>query len=579
MRFTVNEGRIFTMKYRLNHVKSLFIVLLLAFIVPGVSTSLFADDAKLSAEEAKQIQQDNIQRQLTVLKDSIKATEKEIAKLEAKIPKAKDEASKNKLVEKKTKALEKLDELHLQFEASVTGGVRLSDYDKKEEDLPFDWQSEVLEIFKPMIAELKSLTELPREIEALKSEIAMVNQHLPVAQKAVEQITAAKEINTDKASADQLKKLENDWKNRQDDLINRLQLLTFQLDEKLNPPKQESISITEKLGEFASGRGLTIVLTIGTFIVFFLVFTFFAKIVEEQITREKESQPQFIRRLMRILLQVMAVLLSLFAAMLVLYLRGDWLILGVIFLILIGVAWGLRQSAPKYIHEAKLLLNLGPVREGERVIYNGLPWRVKSLNMFSTLVNPALTGGSLRLPVSDIVGLRSRKFSDDEGWFPCNPGDFVILDDGVFGSVLKQTPEIVQMPILGGSTKTYSTGTFLGLNPRNISHGFGVFVTFGLDYNLQSSITDDIPKQLESELRVAISESGFVTHLKSMAVEFKAASASSLDLVIVTLFNGEAAGDYFAIDRFLQKASVEICTRNDWNIPFENMTVHLDKID
>jgi len=264
---------------------------------------------------------------------------------------------------------------------------------------------------------------------------------------------------------------------------------------------------------------------------------------------------------------------------LVLYLRNDWLILGFILLILIGVGWGLRTSAPKYIREIKLLLNMGPVRESERVIYNGLPWKVTSLNMYSTLTNPALIGGSIRLPVDDIVTLRSREYEEVEGWFPCMPGDYVFLDDGLFGSVLKQTPEIVQLTGLecDQSIKTYSTENFLSLNPRNISQGFGVFVTFGLDYNLQSEITQEIPRQLETLLKAEAENYAFAKHLKHLAVEFKTASSSSLDLFIITQFGGEAASEYFVIDRFLQKASVNICTTNHWNIPFDNMTVHLEK--
>ena len=566
-------GIIKVMKIQFTGFNLLFAAFLILF-----AAQVFSDEATDVVDATKQQQQDNIQRQLDILKDSIKVTENELTQLESKISKTKDELTKKKLDDRKKKLREKLDELHLQFESSVTGGIRISDYDKKMENIPFDWQSEILEIFRPMISELKSLTEVPRAIESLKSKISIINEQLPVAQKAVEQIVAAKKSNTDKTTLDQLTRLENDWKSRQDELGNQLQLLTFQLDEKLNPPEEESLSITAKLAEFSTGRGLTIVLTVAVFVSFFLIFTFIGRIVEKRITREKESEPQLFRRSFRVVLQVLAVLFSLAAAMLVLYVRGDWLILGFILLILLGVIWGLRQSAPKYIQEVKLLLNMGSVREGERVIYNGLPWRVKSLNMFSILVNPELTGGGIRLPIKDIADLRSRMFSKDEGWFPCKPSDFVILDDGVFGPVEKQTPEIVQMKILGGSTKTYATSTFLDLNPRNISHGFGVFVTFGLDYNLQSSITDEIPKLFETELRTAIDESSFAVHLESLAVEFKAASASSLDLVIVTIFKGEAAGDYFAIDRFLQRTSVKICTQNNWNIPFQNMTVHLDKI-
>jgi len=554
-----------------------FYHILLACCLLFASNLLIAEEPVKTPEEIQTEQQENISRQLGVIKDSIVAANKELSAVETKLAKAKNDVSKTKLTEKRTKLLEKIDDLYLKFEAAVTGGVRISDYDKKEEKQAFDWQAEVLEVFKPMIAELKVLTERPRAIEKLRGEIAIVEEHLPASQKAIEQINLAKKAAKDKLSKDQLAKVESEWKTREEELTNQLKLLTFQLQEKLNPPEEEATSIAEKLMAFFSGRGLTIVLALAAFMLFFLVFAFFGRVVENQITRKKENQKQFIRRALRIVLKFLTILLSLFAAMLVLYVRGDWLILGFIFIILIGVAWGLRTSAPNYIREIKLLLNMGPVREGERVIYNDLPWRVKSLNMYSTLTNPALTGGTIKLPVVDIVELRSREFAAEEGWFPCNPSDYVILDDGLYGPVLKQTPEIVQLKVLGGSIKTYSTQNFLSLNPRNLSEGFGVFVSFGLDYDLQSDITQQIPEQLAAALKTEIQDCAFANHLEFLTVEFKAASASSLDLLIVALFNGAAADSYFSIDRFLQKAIVKICTDKQWNIPFDNVTVHLDK--
>ena len=534
----------------------------------------------VAENEAVEIaQKENIEKQLEVIKASIRSTNKEISSVDRKLQTAKNESTKKKLSATKEKLLEKLDGLNLQFEAAITGGVRISDYEKSEEKTPFDWQSEVLEIFKPMIAELKTLTADARAIEALRSEIAVIEEHMPVAQKAVERIGLVKDQNKDSTSTELLSKVESDWKNRLDHLRNQLTLLNFQLEEKLNPPDAKPLSISEKLIAFFKGRGLTIILALSAFILFFVSFAFMGRVVENQITRKKENQAQFFRRALRIVLKFLTILLSLSAAMLVLYVRGDWLILGLILLILLGVIWGLRTSAPNYIREIKLLLNMGPVRESERVIYNGLPWKVSSLNMYSTLTNPALVGGSIKLPVDDIVGLRSRVYAEEEGWFPCMPGDYVILDDGLFGPILKQTPEIVQMTVLGGSVKTYSTENFLALNPRNISQGFGVFVTFGLDYDLQSEITQDIPKKLESMLKAEIEKCTFSEHLKLLSVEFKAASASSLDLFIVSIFDGAAGGDYFAIERFIQKASVNICTSNQWNIPFDNMTVHLEKVE
>jgi hypothetical protein len=40
---------------------------------------------------------------------------------------------------------------------------------------------------------------------------------------------------------------------------------------------------------------------------------------------------------------------------------------------------------PSFIREVMLLLNIGAVREGERVVYNGIPWLVKTLNLYQYL--------------------------------------------------------------------------------------------------------------------------------------------------------------------------------------------------
>ena len=548
-------------------------ILFLLFSFPG---HVFSEEPQKSPEEIEVELQENITRQLNVIKDAITSANKELAQVEAQLSKAKKEITKKKLTEKRDKLILKIDGLYLKFEAAVTGGVRISDYEKKEEKKPFDWQSEVLEIFKPMIAELKQMTERLRAIEELKGEIAAIEEHIPVAQKAIEQIQLAEQAAQDPLIQKQLVKVEKEWLARQDELNNQLKLLTFQLEEKLNPP-EDTLSVGDKLIAFFTGRGLTIGLALGAFILFFFLFAFLGKVVEKRITRKPEKQKQFFRRALRIVLQFLAILFSLFAAMLVLYVRDDWLILGFILIILIGFAWGLRTSAPKYVQEIKLLLNMGPVREGERVIYNDLPWRVASLNMYTTLTNPVLAGGTIKLPLVDIVELRSREFSPEESWFPCNPDDYVMLDDGSYGEVIRQTPEVVQMSVLGGSTKTYGTTNFLSLNPRNLSHGFGIFVTFGLDYDLQSDMPETIPQQLEATLKEILNSSSYGQHLNYFAVEFKAASSSSLDVVIVSTFNGEAAGDYFGINRFLQRETVKICSDNSWSIPFDNVTVHLGK--
>jgi hypothetical protein len=118
-------------------------------------------------------------------------------------------------------------------------------------------------------------------------------------------------------------------------------------------------------------------------------------------------------------------------------------------IILLLVVIGSRTYLPRFMTEARMLLDMGPVREGERVLFNGISWQVKALNMYSILVNPELQGGLLRLPLSELSGMISRPDDPEEPWFPTRKGDFVMLNDGTFGQVLLQTPEVVQLKHVG----------------------------------------------------------------------------------------------------------------------------------
>jgi len=74
--------------------------------------------------------------------------------------------------------------------------------------------------------------------------------------------------------------------------------------------------------------------------------------------------------------------------MIVFYVVEDWVLFSLSILLLLGIAWTLRQALPRYIHQIQIFLNIGSVREGERLLLDGLPWQVRTINVFSTLVNP-----------------------------------------------------------------------------------------------------------------------------------------------------------------------------------------------
>jgi len=214
------------------------------------------------------------------------------------------------------------------------------------------------------------------------------------------------------------------------------------------------------------------------------------------------------------------------------------------------------------------------VRQGERLIYDGIPWKVDALNMYCDFSNPELTGGTMRLPVKDVLPLHSRPSEAKEPWFPTRETDWVRLDDGCFGKVLQQTPEQVVVLRLGGSLKTYPTAEFLDQCPENLSRGFRVSTIFGIGYGHRAAATGEVPRALEEGVLRRVVEALGREQVRSVRVEFNAAAASSLDYRILADFNGEAAQRYSALERMIQTACIEVCNEKEWDIPFPQMVIH-----
>jgi len=226
------------------------------------------------------------------------------------------------------------------------------------------------------------------------------------------------------------------------------------------------------------------------------------------------------------------------------------------------------------MEQIRLILNIGPVRENERIIYEGIPWKVSHLGFYSQLTNPELSGGLMRLPARTLLDFHSRPFDKDEIWFPTSKHDWVILSDETYGKVLLQTPEYVQILQLGGARRTYPVSEFLNLAPKNLSKNFRVKSLFGIDYNHQSISTTEAPdvfqKQIQEELIRLFGKEPF----NGVSVNFASAGASSLDYEILADFKGEAADKYQKIRRAIQSICVDVCNEQGWGIPFQQITIH-----
>ena len=469
-----------------------------------------------------------------------------------------------------------LDNLNADLESIITGiDVPLFEASTRDD---FTLSSEVEELLRPLIMELKSVTQDPRQIEKLRSDAAHSEDRQRMAQHAIEHIRKlqlkAKEINEDPELLAELEEQRLAWDKHRTDAVNRATVAKHQLDQKLRDRKSLLESSSTLLGSFFRNRGLNLLLAV---LAFFGVLggLRFATRSMIDLAAPKRSRPEapFYLRLLTVVLHGAIVVFAALAAMMVLYAAGDWILLGLVLLFLVGVAWASKQALPRFFDQTRLMLNLGSVREHERVMYAGLPWRVDTISVFTHLTNPDLTGGHIRLPIRELIGLYSRPIQQKDVWFPCKEGDWVLLGE-LRGKVLVQTTDVVQLVLLGGSRVTYQTGDFLSQGPNNISAGFRLQVTFGVDYQHQAICTTQISEIMKKDLQREIGKRVGEDNIEKITVEFKEAGASSLDYQILADMKGETAEKYDQLKRLIQRTLVDSCNEQGWVIPFTQLTLH-----
>ncbi|MEJ2323153.1 MAG: hypothetical protein P8Z31_12785, partial [Gammaproteobacteria bacterium] len=232
-------------------------------------------------------------------------------------------------------------------------------------------------------------------------------------------------------------------------------------------------------------------------------------------------------RLLDLFHRLLTLLLVIAGPMIVFYVVEDWVLFSISILLLLGIAWTVGKALPFYWQQMHLFLNIGSVREGERIFLNGLPWKVKQINFYSTLENP-VAKLQQRVPLDDFVEMKSRPLQKGEPWFPCRQGDWVIMQDGTRGKVVGISQELVTLVQRGGAQRTYTMSDFQGYGDK----------------------------------------------LLNLRVEFAQANTSSLDLAVIADFEGELGDLYNRLRRAIQRWCVEASTEHGWEIPFQQITLH-----
>lgn len=537
-------------------------------------------------EEPAAVPQTTTLTTLRALTDSMTALRTQLAEQNRLAKSGENETVKEAAGKEAAALQQRLDQAEKDFEA-ISTGISLRSSEPVTDLAKFDVAAELTEMVQPLIREVKAATEQPRMIEQLRSQLTVQQARLEEVRSAVANVEktlatvpAAKEGGPDAALKKNLQVTLEKWKYAEREARAAVEVVKHRLDEVLAKKKSVWETLSHATSSFFLTRGRNIIVSllalVGTLIGMRAAYRWLVKRSPWHV--KKDGGLPFAGRVFDVAWYGASVFLAIVMALTVLYFAGDWLLLGLCLIALIGIVLGARTAVPKYYNQARLMLNFGEVREGERIVHQGLPWLVKSLNMFSELRNPALRNGRLRVPLSQLAISTSRPIEKDEPWFPCVEGDWVQLQDGTFGRVVCITHEFVQVVLLGGSRKTYPTLAFLAQNPQNHAAGFRVSTILRLDHKHRDEATKGIPPALTKTIHEGLLKDYKAELIKNINTEFRAATITALEVEILADFTGEMAGNFTNLQRKLQMLALDACNQHGWKLAAQVLPLEVARV-
>ncbi|OGW29519.1 MAG: hypothetical protein A3K09_03105, partial [Nitrospinae bacterium RIFCSPLOWO2_12_FULL_47_7] len=558
--FTPQQRPIRTEQYgssvTLTAIVSLFICILLLSAIPCHSQ-----------ETDKTSDLGNIRSLLLLLSKQTQQTQKELNE-------AMKEPATPSVSRKREELQNQLDLLNRNFESLAT---KLNTDDLiLGDDTKVDWTRELQDLTSPLLQAIRDFTKKPRKIVKLKKKIEALENQLEKYQAAFDKVKPLLDMESKaKATGPEdfiLIAHLNELKNKYDPELLRLKLDDAR--QNLESELTDKVSLfdlfTDNIKNFFKHRGRNLLVTLVTFFgLWWGLIKLRGWVVGKRNIFQLDTRT---KKLLGAAYNLLAATICIAASLLSLYLLNDWLLLSIIIIVLVAVGWTSRQLIPKFFVEVQLALNMGTVREHERLIWNGVPWLVKSMGLEATLVNEQLEERHIQLPLKELIGKYSRSVVENEPWFPTRVGDWAILADKTYGKIERQTQEQVILRLKGDTLKYYPTAEFLQLTPKNISQGFRYNIIFGLDYNVRSRVCDEMPKLFDQGLRCLL-QNHFQKSFLRMKVQFDHAGNNSLNLAILIDVDGGYAEMYEDCQREIHCAIIQICNDHSLTIPFNQLTV------
>lgn len=548
---------------------SLTLSLIVFFSAINIAYSQELEEVEVNVESEELAEEITLTSKLDELADVLQEKSSELKTL-----KSKNRSKSTPQIEREIAiASHQIETLNKSFEQLAIGSINLetSNSSAKPE---LTWQEELTLAIKPLLQNLRGLTEGPRKLESLRQEMSRQESVANKAQTALASIEELLAQDTSKSQQSQLKKIQGKWQRVKETAEREQQFALYQL-ESLSAAKSNWFTALKKSTiDFFKERGLTIALAVLVSFFIWLVLAGFSKLLDKVGKPTSKYAHRTTYRIIAYAQRLLTIVLIVVGILTVFFIRGDILLLIITLTLLFAAALGLKSLVPQFLSESRLLLNIGAVREREQVVIDGVPWRVATINMFSKFTNPEIQG-TLRLPLSALKELTSRPVKEEK-WFPSSIGDWVLDSDNTLYEVIKQTPVVVELQSAQGTNKLVPTSAYFAAEFVNLSKSRRIRITnsFGVGYELQSIALDKVPEVLQKSVAEHLENASLGTEQIDVRVEFANAGESSLNYIVIAQLGPNASKHFYRIQRTIQQACVDACNQKGWGIPFPQLTVH-----
>ena len=428
-------------------------------------------------------------------------------------------------------------------------------------------------LLKPLVQGAKQATKDMRKKAQLQEELEHYNAIIPQLSQAYKNLSKLIKIKTDKKLKKEIQALQKYWQQQLALTTSNLNATRYQLQTMEKNEISFSESFHKSTKNFFQQRGLILFEGIMAFLTILLILKIFHSTLVKLFPILNKANRSFKIRIFDLFYRLFTIILAFITPMIIFYHNEDWLLFSIGLLILFSITWTFRNFLPKLWQQVRLLLNIGSVRENERIYYHNLPWKVTNINLFTILENPT-SKIRLRVPIEQLIGLISRPIKKNEPWFPCREDDWVLLENNTYGKVTGISLEFIEIITIGGSRNTYLISDFLALSPQNFSTNFRILEIVGISYKHQKESTNKIVDNLQKYILEILDKDGYIKGLNHLIARFSSAGDSSLNLEIIADFKGEMAPFYYDIRSSIAKAGVDACTKYQWEIPFPQLDIH-----